>query len=291
VLICAGLGLTGLSPWLRGHSRGRSAAWLSVLAAAFAIGFVYLINAELFNVLTAVRFSCPVLIGGFPVICLAWARLSGAGKLSAGARRAMLAAGLFAVAIIVFAGSFETRARRARLYHAILAFPLNSDYGRYANARLSREDSAYYLSLQLRMAPGATALAWTVAPFRLSFARNRLWTVSEGGLINPLLRFPAGISGESLERYLRLWNVRYVMMETDPASAKDSDFLRSLLTGEEAMYRKWGAYNLYLREQLFELATRSRVLYRDNRMLLFELAHQASVDTETIMPQPNARSR
>ena len=76
---------------------------------------------------------------------------------------------------------------------------------------------------------------------------------------------------ESLEDYLRKWNIRYVMVESDPRGAKNSNFLRSMIEWDDVWYKEWGEFNLYFRESLFDLARRHHVIHQDDRMLLFEL--------------------
>jgi|KBSSwiStaDraftv2_1062776.scaffolds.fasta_scaffold32347_1 hypothetical protein len=269
VVICGVLGLVSFLIWLRQANRSKNDLRPSVAAAGFGVVVTYLINADLFKVLTAIRFSCPVMIGVFSVICLATLRLHARSKF--GAWIYAIGAGLFAFAIILFAGTFRTRVLKAIHYRALSAYPINSNFTEYTAARLSGQDANYYRALQSLILPRATVLVWAVAPFRLDFARNRLLTVAEVGLATPLLRFPAGLSLESLQEYLRKWNVRYIMVETDLLSAKNPDYLRSLLQWDEVAYQKVGEFNLYFRESLFELARRHPVIYQDDRMLLFEL--------------------
>jgi hypothetical protein len=270
VLICAALGLVSFLIWLRQADGSKSAVRPSVAAAGCGVVVTYLINAHLFEVETAIRFSCPVLIGVFSVICLATIGLYAPSKF--GTRICLFGAGLFAFAIVLFTGSFRSRVLEAIHYRALLAYPINPRYREYTANLLSRQNANYYRALQSLMIPRATALVWTVAPFHLDFARNHLFTVSEGGLTSPLLRFPAGLALEPLKEYLRKWNVRYVMVETDPRGAKNSNFLRSQLRSDHVLYQKWGEYSLYFRESLFDLARRHHVIYQDDRMLLFELA-------------------
>jgi len=270
VVVCAGLGLISLLNWRAHPSPRAKAGRTSVVAACFAVVVAYLLNAHLFSALSAVRFSCPILIGAVAVVCLATIRLHTFAKPNA--TNYAFGVGMFAMAIVIFFGSFRARVLEAIHYRALLAYPVNPSFSEYTAARLSRQDADYYLSLQARMAPGATALVWAVAPFHMDFARNHLLTVSEGGLTSPLLHFPAGLNLESLQEYLREWNVRYVMVETDLLGPKDSDFLRSLLKSDEVLYQKWGEFSLYFRESLFDLARRHHVIYQDDRMLLFELA-------------------
>ena len=129
----------------------------------------------------------------------------------------------------------------------------------------------YCRSVQSQMEAGSAALVWTVAPFQFDFSRNRLLTVSESGLISPALYFPAGVDLESLRSYLRNWGIRYILIETSGDVVKDTEVLGNYLTAELSVYRKIADYSIYFRKSLLELAKRSRALYSDGRMLLFEL--------------------
>ena len=269
VLICAGIGLGSFLLWLRQSDGRENAVRATVAAAGCGAVAIYFINADLFGVQTGIRFSCPVLIGAFAGICLATSRPRA--PSNSGVRTWAIGAGLFALAIILFAGSFGVRLLKAIHYRTLTAYTINLSFKEYTAQRMSRQDANYYRALQSLMIPRETTLVWVVAPFHMDFARNHLLTVSEGGLASPLLRFPAGLNLESLQEYLRKWNVRYVMIETDPLGPKDSDFLKTLLKSDEVVYQKWGEYSLYFRESLFALARRHHIISQDDRMLLFDL--------------------
>jgi hypothetical protein len=121
------------------------------------------------------------------------------------------------------------------------------------------------------MEAGSTALVWTVAPFQFDFSRNRLFTVTAAGLINPALYFPAGVDLESLRSYLRNWGIRYILIETSGDAAKDAEVGGTYSNAKLSVYRKLVDYSIYFQKSLAGLAKGSRVLHSDGRMLLFEL--------------------
>jgi len=121
------------------------------------------------------------------------------------------------------------------------------------------------------MDAGSAALVWTVAPFQFDFSRHRLFTATESGLINPGLHFPAGADLESLRNYLRNWGIRYILIEKSGGAVKDAKVLESYLKAKYSLHRKLADYSIYFRKSLLGLAERSRVLYSDGWMLLFEL--------------------
>ena len=270
VSICSGVGLVCLGVGWRRCADRRALELLSVAAVGVAVPAVYLWNAHLFPVGWAIRYSCPVLIGCYPIACLGYLHRGRPG--SAGYhRKIMLSAGLIVAAVVIFAGTFISRIQRAVTDRTLLSFPLTRDISDYSTSIVSREEMLYCQSVQSRMIAGSTALVWTVAPFQLNFRRNRLFTVSEPGLTNPVLHFPAGADLESLRQYLRNWGIRYVMIETSGAAVNDAEVLGVYLKAKHSVYRKLADYSIYFRKSLLDLAERSRVLYSDGRMLLFEL--------------------
>src|SRR5256885_6413693 len=148
---------------------------------------------------------------------------------------------------------------------------MNRDFDGYSTYMTSPNAMLYYRSVQSRMEADSTGLAWIVAPFQLDFRRNRIFSVSEPGLINPALHFPAGADLDSLRNYLRKWGIRYILIETSGAAVKDVARLELYLNAKHSVYRKLGAYGIYFRKSLLALAQRSRVLSSDGSTLLFEL--------------------
>ncbi len=270
VSICAGAGLICLGVGWRGCADQRALESISIAAVGVAVPAVYLLNAHLFPAGWAIRYSCPVLIGCYPIACFGYLHLGRPG--SAGYhRKIVLSAGLIVVAVGIFAGTFLSRIQRAITHRTLLSFPITRGLANYSTRIVSRDEMLYCRSVQSQMEAGSIALVWTVAPFQFDFSRNRLFTVSEPGLINPALYFPAGADLKSLRSYLLNWGIRYILIETSGDAAKDAEVLESYLKAELSVYRKLADYSIYFRKSLLELAKRSRALYSDGRMLLFEL--------------------
>jgi hypothetical protein len=126
-----------------------------------------------------------------------------------------------------------------------------------------------------------------VTPFHFDFERNRLLTVTVPGISNPALRFPAGLPAEELEQYLRKFGVQFVVLETRGYGVVGDAELAPMQRSRYALYRKLGDYGTYLRSSLELLATRRRVIYSDDHMLIFELgpARQTPASSDLVTAQ------
>ena len=158
-------------------------------------------------------------------------------------------------------------------------------------------ETEYIYSVQTNMPAGAGALVWTVTPFQLDFSRNQVFSLSESGIINPALRFPAGADVESFEDYLRWHGIRYVLMETNGYAVPKLDRLQRMMESRFAVFQKLGDFGIYLRETLLAMARRNPVRYADDRMLLFELKPRpaaplpAAIGDSAMKIQPNEPER
>jgi hypothetical protein len=286
--LALGLGLAGLVPWVRNRGNQRVAGLAAVAAAGVAATVALILHAHLFAIGTAIRYSCPVLVGSFFFVALGYLRFRSRAATPARARfGAVLALGCAGI-LLAFHGTFVARLDRVLRDRSLLAFSVNRAYAGYCRAMLSADEAAYSASLQASLSPGSTALVWTVAPFHFDFTRNHLLTVSEPGLINPALRFPVGMSPTDLEDYLRRNGVRYVLLEKAGYGVKELDELETMMRSPYATYRKLAEYGIYLRRSLAGLAERGTVRHSDERMLLFEL-HSDEPDRSkagTIAAQP-----
>jgi hypothetical protein len=177
----------------------------------------------------------------------------------------------------LFGGTCWARVRLAAADRTILAFPVDANLVNYCRHVASPFQSEYVRSVQGRMEPGSTALVWIATAYQLDFSRNRLLTVSEPGLANPLLKFPAGVEPGALAGYLRRNGVRYVLLETNGYTAPRLDRLRVMADSRYAMFRKYAEFEIYLHHTLLLLAEQNPVRYADDSM--FELAAEPA-------PQP-----
>ncbi len=272
VVVCLLIALGGLWSWRHHSASARRAGLSSVVAAGFSVPVIYFLYADLFTAETGIRYSCPILIGVVAmggVCCVSFCRASTSRQ---GYQRGILLSRiLLGGVILTFATNFWFRVRRSIEDRTLLSFPLTQPYIDLMKDMVSVEEMNYARTIQTKMESGAGALVWMVAPFHLNFRRNRLFLVSESGLTSPALHFPAGVSLERLNDYLRMWGIRYVLIETTGGAVREEEDLRELLTSEFPSYRKVGDYAIYFRKSLLAFAERSRFRYFDGRMLLFEL--------------------
>jgi hypothetical protein len=121
------------------------------------------------------------------------------------------------------------------------------------------------------MDPQATFLAWTGLSFEFDFRRNRVFPMSEPGILNPWFRFPVGVPEQMLVDYLRSWGIRYIVFEGRGPAVPAMIELRSMLAEKPAVYRKIGFYSIYVRQTLTSLALKSPVLYADERFVVYDI--------------------
>jgi hypothetical protein len=266
------LGLAGLAWCSAGARLQKSAGMLAVTAAGVAAALSLLLHSHLFPISTAIRYSCPVLIGGFLFVVPGFLRFRSRAETPLRWRLGGVMTLVLACVIVVFNGTFLRRIDTILRDRTLMAFPTNRKYASYCHGMQATGEAAYHQRLQAALPAGATALIWTVAPFHFDFARNPLLTVSEPGLINPALRFPAGLAAADLERYLRRFGIRYVLVEAIGYGVKEMDELEEMTRSRYAVDRRLGQYGEYLRRSLGELAVRGTVRHADGRMVLIELA-------------------
>jgi len=279
VIICLMAALAGW--WMRRRfgSGAKVGALLSVSAAASAVLIMYLLNAHLFSADNAIRYSCPVLIacsvGSLIFLLRFTARLSERwrGKII------LVLCGVMTLIIGVFGKTFCHRITIAAHHHTLIAFPVNGDYVAYSKLVLMH-DGPYFQKLQSLTEPDSTILVWTASPFHFDFARNRLLPISEAGLINPVVAVPAGISTERLREYLRGLGIRYVCFQLPGAGVRSVEEMSEFLKSPSPVERKIGAYGIYFRQALGALATQSKMVYRDDAALLFDLSEARAAQTK-----------
>jgi len=270
--ICFGIGLMSLFGWLRRPFFPQASGLGSMIAVGFAVPMVYLLNAHLFAADTAIRYSCPVLIGCTAITCVSYVRFVRTPVFPNDHRLVVQVSLLMGVVILIFGATFLSRVGRAVEQRAILAYPVSRSDQELSTHAVSRNQALYFQSIQNRMEPGTTALVWMVAPFHLDFSRNRLFVFSLSGLTSPGLHFPAGADLKSLQDYLKQWGIRYVLVETRGAAGDEITLhLQWMLGNKYVEKRKKADYGMYFRDSLLALAERSRILYADKSFLLMEL--------------------
>jgi hypothetical protein len=290
------VGLAGLAFWWKSRCGRRFSGLTAVAAAGIAMFATLLIQCDLFTINSAVRFSCPLLLGGLMVALAGWLRFrTGAGTparwfSSLGATAALLAL------ILAFHPELTRRYRTAVHARTLLVYPFNRSYLEHSHRMLSVEEAAYHAHVQTNAPPGATVLVWSSAPMLFDYSRNKLFVVCVGGIINPALKFPAGVPAEELRQYFLANGIQYLLVEMEGYGVTKIEELEPFTKYPPVFYRKFGEYGIYLRRTLDELAAHSTVRYSDGRMVLFEVASpkpdsRTQTDPAGTGTEPIARSR
>ena len=262
------------------HRRFATAAALSAPAPAFAAAAIgsfaaYLLNAHMNDAPAAVRYSCPMFLAIFPLAGLILVPLFALTPNSAPDAAPTppflrIVPTLLPISVIIlFLPVSFTRFHQALNAKSVLSFPLLQGdliYNRYAVAVGGPRARA----LQERTEPGETILAWIDQPFGLDFTRNRILNVCDPGLVNPLLRFPAGVTETELRQYFQSRGIRYILHQSEGAGRLSQGELSRWLNGYP-LHRKIAEYHIYLKGALLNMCETSRLLYRDDQIALFDL--------------------
>ena len=266
------LGLAGLAHWWKSRCERRSSGLTAVAAAGVAMFATLLLNCDLFTIGSAVRFSCPLLLGGLMVALAGWLRFRtragtpARGFASLGATAALL------VLLATFHPQLLKRFHTAVQARTLLVYPFNGSYLEHSHRMLGAEEAAYHASVQTHAPPGSTVLVWSAAPMLFDYRRNELFVVCVGGLINPAIKFPAGLPTEELREYFLENGIQYVLVEVQGYGVAKLSELEPFTKYPPVFYRKFGEYGIYLRRAMEELAASSTVRFSDGRFVLFEVA-------------------
>ena len=289
LLFLGAVGLAVIIPWRKAFE-GSANINIVVASASLSGAAVYLLNAHLFPIHMAVRYTCPVLIGAVPLsalMCSRILRLPGNGPIGQDTCSLLKRYSLWSVALLqtvillVFLPVSALRVNRACRTATLLSYPFDQGFLAYNQIALGQEHARKVREFQNNIAAEQTLLVWTAEPFLFDFRRNHILTVSESGLLNPLLHFPAGVSSTILAEYLRNWGVRYVALETEGYAVKSLSFLERLLQSPYAVFRKFGDYGLSARRTLAEIAETRKIVARSEHLLLIDLESEASPRRQT----------
>lgn len=273
VLALTALGLLAAFLLFRSNPiRQRGCALVSAAACTAAV-VSYFLGSLLFDLESAVRYACPVLIATLPFALLA----SGfnitngfaprpAGSLAWVGRAAIWS--LSTVVIALFAANFSDRLGRAYKKHTTVSFPISDAYTQYNLYVLSEEARKVTLDIQNQTAAGAKILAWISMPLHLDFARNEIQIVMEPGLTNPWLDLPLSGDPADVVQYLRKHGIRYILWEYRGTGMKDQQEYEKELFSP---FRQLAERSLYMRKMLTAVMTGGDFLYHQNGIVLFDL--------------------
>ncbi|MCI0745028.1 MAG: hypothetical protein L0Y58_06455 [Verrucomicrobia subdivision 3 bacterium] len=288
-------GLVGLGLLFRRRACLGDASWLLATLPAAAAAFpAFLINVHLFDGPTGVRYTCPIFLAVFPLVVTSVAAIlqRRVAKVAVDAdaplppqrldlrlrARQWAPAALLVTVIVAFAPVTLRRVEQLVQARNQLAFPFDQGYLDHNHYVFSRPVSERWREIQAHTVRGEPLLAWVVAPFQLDFSRNRILTVTEPGLVNPLLQFPAGAPPQELAHFLRAWGVRYVLMNNNRHVSAGVKDLPAAWNARFPLYGKIDAYSTYAREALERLLQQSPILHRSDTLVLFELTdHEKSL--------------
>ena len=212
-----------------------------------------------------IRYPCPVLIGVWPVAMLIFVRGLVAGGPAA--RKRQVAAPLMlvmlslcaAVVLGLFAEPAVTRAGRLVRARTMIPFGFDADqrkyraYKRYVEASLQRQAADDVRKAQSATGTGQVLLAWISLPFHLDFARNPIVPMDGPGARRVWRGLGKGAEADDLRRYLQAKGIRHVMWQYDG---------HGVHRGE-----KYAGMN----SLMMSVANRSRSVYRDDRIAVFDL--------------------
>jgi hypothetical protein len=193
-----------------------------------------------------------------------------------------MTAGCLAI-LAAFNGTFLERFQKAVHSRTLIAYRTDDAYLKQCQQMLSDNERAYYLGLQAQIPAGSTALVWTTTPFHFDFNRNQLLNTSLGGVVSPALRFPAGLAPDAFENYLLSNNIRYVIFETNGYGVAKRERLARMQQNQLPFYQKLGDFGDYAMTVLEQLSRQTKVIYSDDRMVLYELknAHSGARGSST----------
>ena len=145
------------------------------------------------------------------------------------------------------------------------------EFAAYTSWSLGSGTQAWVRTAQAQTEPRERILALIACPHHLLFARNPVLVASAFGLSMPSLALPLGADAVQMQRFLRAHGVRYVIWQIG-AGVATNDNLQLQLNGSYAEERRLALYLLSFRDSLAGLTRASRVIHRDDGLIVVDLA-------------------
>ncbi len=180
----------------------------------------------------------------------------------------------FVLLFILFWNALLGRATNAYCNKTLLPFTFVNDskYVEYNKQAFSNDTRDLVRGIQDKTDKGQSILVWISAPFQIDYTRNKIYTLTSLGLINPGLNIPITGNPDDLREYLQDTGVRYVMWQynfTNSISLQSA--WSNYLVSPFPVYRKVAENNLYFAKLLLALAKRSNIIFIKNGFVLFDL--------------------
>lgn len=258
----------------RNHSQQLGHYLVSASGCAAAIA-TYFLNGLFFAPEVAIRYSCPVLIGTLPFVLLASsATLSHASPQPGSLAQTPLKMAVLAGSALVFAlfiSNFFDRIERAYNKRTTISYPISDANIQYNQYVLSEEARQTIRTIQYQTSPGSKILAWITMPLHLDFARNKIQTVMDPGLLNPWLGMPLNGNTGDMVQYLKKQGIRYILWQYQGNGMRNPDELKRMLFARYPIYRRIAERNLYMRNMFISIMAEGTFLYHMNGIVLFDL--------------------
>ena len=180
----------------RWRSAGNAGAAVAALIAVAAYPVMLFVFPKLFGYAdadpTAVRYFTPLALGIFPIaLCAASQPLPAASAYSRRARLG-LCVSLGLVALVGFSATAADRYSDALRYHTFLPYSGARDpvLARALDIALAADKQAQVRSLQQKIPPGSSLIAWIYTPYLLDYSRNTIFDTEIAGISNPWAVLP-----------------------------------------------------------------------------------------------------
>lgn len=274
IALMAAAALAGLLMLIRARGDSRDGRALILFAGSAAAVINYFALAYFFGAEEVVRYSCPILIAIVPVAGLTVAaRGAGVGRGNIGGIAVVV---LQLLVVAMFGRTVADRINRAYRQRTLLSFPVNDEYLDAVNNLMGDSFRQKTRAMQSKLEPGTVILARIATPFHLDFTRNRIFNVTEPGLINSWLKLPVGEDVGALRQFLQDRGVRYVMWQYAGGGMKSMDVYRDDLTAGTTLARKIAQYNLYFLQGLAAMTKTCKIIYADEEAVVFDLGKRES---------------
>jgi hypothetical protein len=235
--------------------------WLAIGTALLYVSMLYVVGPVSQGELTMLRLFAPMLIGTLPALYVL-----AAGSLARSGRRAIVVAGLVAVApLLSFVPFAQERVQRALVHGSVFVVarldqsPSYRELNRYMlHGRMQQQVRA----AQAAIPAGVQFVAWIGAPFWLDFQRNPVTDLDMAGLATPWSRIP---------------DARFVLWEFAGATTGQIRGFEEVRRSSGQMAARIGDAGLRFTHMLLSLEPRPTVRWNDGQFLVFELQDPAQL--------------
>lgn len=283
-------GSVSLIQLIKSHDRLQQPRLMTVSAACVAAVVSYFVNLSLLDPDTAIRYSIPILIPVASVTLLMVCQ-TGLSPQSQSLRNSMRlgnvnAGGIAVVATAVlisglFSYELVNRIKHAYQQRTQISLPIYSPvykwYFQYNEAALGKPATDWVYTLQHKIEEGRTIFAMISVPIHFDYARNPIFIYSEGGILNPWFALPLNDHPEASRKYLSDSGIQYVIFEHQGIGMKQDGEFQSYLHSPYWMFRDIGERSIKFRGILRYLAENSLLIYRDGRLVIFDVNQRISL--------------